>query len=101
MWITSVVWTKFVIQSTLMNRIPKLSETEWEIMRVLWQHPPDTSTGILERLRAEDPTWHPKTLRTLLGRLVRKKAVSYQARGRSYVYQALVSESGCRGAGSE
>jgi BlaI family penicillinase repressor len=84
----------------LMNQTPKISETEWEIMQVLWKHSPDTSSGILERLRVQDQTWHPKTLRTLLTRLVRKKALSYQASGRSYLFQPLVTESECRAVAS-
>ncbi len=84
-----------------MNRIPKISDTEWEIMRVVWARHPVTAAEIIEQLSANDSSWHPKTARTLLARLVQKKALDYEAQGRSYVYRPLVSESECVAAASE
>jgi len=42
-----------------------------------------------------DPTWHPKTVRTLLARLVGKRALEYEVKGRTYVYSPLVTEQDC------
>ena len=78
-----------------MRRTPKISDTEWEIMRIVWAHHPITAADIIARLTAADATWHPKTARTLLARLVEKKALDYEERGRRYVYEPLVSESDC------
>ena len=80
---------------------PKISDTEWEIMRVVWAHSPITAAEVIEHLTAQDPSWHPKTARALLGRLVQKKALGYREQGRSYAYSPLVSESECAGAASE
>jgi BlaI family penicillinase repressor len=84
-----------------MKMIPKISETEWEIMRIAWMKHPITANEILNQLLAADPSWHPKTARTLLARLVRKKALGYEARGRAYVYSPLVSEAECLATASE
>lgn len=84
-----------------MKHAPRISETEWEIMRIVWQHPPITAAQIIERLVQQDPTWHPKTVRTLLGRLVRKKALGYEPIGRQYVYRARVAQKDCVAAASE
>lgn len=75
-----------------MKNVPRISDTEWEIMRILWERSPLTATEVVERLAANDASWHPKTARTLLTRLVRKKALDYKANGRAYVYSPLVSE---------
>ena len=75
--------------------IPRISETEWEVMRVLWARHPATASEIIDRLTASDGSWHPKTVRTLLARLVRKQALGYQAQGRRYVYEPLVTEQEC------
>ena len=83
-----------------MKRIPKISDTEWEIMRVVWAQHPITAADIIARLVAADPTWHPKTARTLLARLVEKKALDYEERGRVYVYEPRVSEEECVAAAS-
>lgn len=83
-----------------MKRTPKISDTEWEVMRVVWAHHPLTAAEIIARLVALDPSWHPKTARTLLARLVEKGALDYEARGRSYVYEPRVTEAECVAAAS-
>ncbi|AFH82404.1 Penicillinase repressor [Bacillus anthracis str. H9401] len=74
------------------NQLPKISEAELEIMKVLWLKSPQTANEIIEEL--EDPMdWKPKTIRTLINRLVQKEAVSYhQDKGRMYAYYPLVSQ---------
>lgn len=64
-------------------------------MRIVWKHHPVTATEIIKALAAEDATWHPKTARTLLNRLVQKKALSYERSGRVYHYIPLVQEEDC------
>lgn len=78
-----------------MPALPRISETEWEVMKVLWSHAPLTAAEVIERLRACDRTWHPKTVRTLLNRLVQKRALGYRREGRVYLYRPLVAEKDC------
>lgn len=75
-----------------MKTTPRISETEWEVMRVIWARHPVNAAEVIARLTQQDPTWHPKTVRTLLSRLVQKKALDYEPRGRLYMYEPLVSE---------
>lgn len=82
-------------------RTPKISDTEWEVMRVIWTKHPITAAEVIEQLLAEDASWHPKTVRTLLARLVQKQALDYQATGRSYAYEPRVTEEECVAAASE
>ena len=82
-------------------KTPKISDTEWEVVRVIWAKHPVTAAEIIERLVAADPSWHPKTARTLLARLVRKQALDYEPQGRSYVYEPLISEKECVAVASE
>jgi len=74
---------------------PRISDTEWEIMKVLWQRSPLSSQEIIETLNSQNRTWHPKTAKTLLNRLVKKKALAYQQDGRAYLYRPLVQEGDC------
>ena len=69
-------------------------------MRVLWAQHPLTAADIISRLAAADPSWHPKTARTLLARLVAKKALAYEEQGRAYVYEPRVTEQECIAAAS-
>jgi BlaI family penicillinase repressor len=79
----------------------KISNTEWEIMRVVWTKHPIAANEIIDQLMAADPSWHPKTARTLLARLVQKKALRYEERGRAYFYSPLVNEQECLANASE
>jgi BlaI family penicillinase repressor len=80
---------------------PRISNTEWEIMRIVWTKHPITANEIFDQLTAADPSWHPKTARTLLARLVQKKALGHEERGRAYVYSPLVGERECLANASE
>ncbi len=75
--------------------VPRISETEWEVMRAIWARHPASANEVIERLQEVDPTWHPKTAKTLLTRLVKKGALGFEMEGRSYVYRPLVAEADC------
>jgi len=84
-----------------MKLIPRISDTEWEIMRIVWAKHPITASEVIDQLAAKDPHWHPKTVRTLLARLVQKKALGYLQQGRTYAYSPLVGEEECVAHASE
>ena len=69
-------------------------------MKVLWAKAPLSATEIIETLAAQDD-WHPKTVKTYLNRLVKKKALSFQKERRAYLYRPLVKEVDCVKAVSE
>jgi len=83
------------------SKVPRISETEWEIMQAVWRGHPCTAQEVVARLAEDDPTWHPKTAKTLLARLVAKKALAYTQDGRAYLYRPRVSEAECQAAASE
>ncbi|HBV85383.1 MAG TPA: hypothetical protein DEF42_01665 [Desulfosporosinus sp.] len=39
--------------------------------------------------------WEPNTIKTLIGRLVKKGALGFQEEGRAFHYDALVTEEEC------
>ncbi|WP_270344245.1 BlaI/MecI/CopY family transcriptional regulator [Bacillus mobilis] len=72
-----------------MKELPEKSEAELEIIKVLWSKSPQTANEMLE----ETMDWKPKTIRTLINRLVQKEAVSYhQEKGCMYAYYPLLSQ---------
>jgi len=75
-----------------MKRLPRISETEWEVMKVVWAQAPCSAGQIIEALTRRDSTWHPKTVKAFLSRLVRKKALGFRKEGRAYLYRPLVKE---------
>jgi len=69
-------------------------------MRVCWERSPITAQEIIDALTARDD-WHPKTVKTLLNRLVKKGALGFEKDGRVYLYHPLVAEKDCVSAESE
>ena len=68
-----------------MPKPPKISEAEWEVMNVLWQSSPLTASDVVNEVGSLIQ-WHPKTVKTLLARLVRKGALRYKKEGNRYLY---------------
>ncbi len=84
-----------------MSALPKISESEWEIMKIVWSAPsPLPAAAIIEELNKTE-SWHPRTVKTLLNRLVKKCALSFSKEGREYLYRAKASEKACVRAESE
>ncbi|SHI16371.1 BlaI family transcriptional regulator, penicillinase repressor [Sporobacter termitidis DSM 10068] len=71
-----------------------ISDAEWKVMRVLWDRSPMSGGEIAERLERETD-WNPKTIHTLLRRLVAKGAVTAKKEKTYYAYYAAVSEQEC------
>ena len=83
-----------------MPRIPRIAESEWKIMKVIWASAePIPSYDIIQALR--DERWQPRTVKTLLNRLVKKKALGYHKYKNLYLYYALVAETECLKAETE
>ncbi|MGA2542546.1 MAG: BlaI/MecI/CopY family transcriptional regulator [Verrucomicrobiota bacterium] len=83
-----------------MKKIPRISETEWEVMKVVWDQAPCSASQVIEALNRRDPSWHPRTVKAFLNRLVKKKALGFTLDGRAYLYHALVRQSECAEAAS-
>ncbi len=69
----------------------KITEAEWEIMRVAWASGTVTSREIIKVLENKKK-WKATTIKTLIGRLVDKKALMTKKEGNKFIYSALVTE---------
>ena len=74
-----------------MNQLPQISEAEYEVMKVLWNDAPISTNEVTDKL-VKTTNWNPKTIHTLLKRLVQKGAVTYRKEGRVFVYTPLVEK---------
>mgnify|MGYP000919010568 CR=1 FL=1 len=76
-----------------MSSIPQISESELEVMKVLWEFGSATSSQIVDSLTPIS-NWKPKTIQTLITRLVAKGAVKAEPTGnKAFLYSPLVSKS--------
>lgn len=82
------------------KNIPSISESEWEIMNVLWDNASQTANDIILSLQ-ESTDWKPKTIRTLLDRLVQKDVVGVNKDQRVYTFYPLYSQEECQRAETE
>jgi BlaI family transcriptional regulator, penicillinase repressor len=78
-------------RSSKSSGFPRISEAELLVMRVLWSKSSSTANAVVEALGARIG-WKPRTIQTLLRRLVDKKAVRFEKRGREYVFHPIVDE---------
>jgi len=77
-----------------MRSLPRISESEWLVMRALWSKGPMTANQVVEELSGT-AKWKPRTVKTLITRLTKKGAVKFQKEGRMYRYFPAVSEAEC------
>ena len=60
-------------------------------MKVVWKHAPISTNEITEKL-LQTTAWSPKTIQTLVKRLVTKGALAYEKQSRVFVYTPLVKK---------
>ncbi|MCL4176260.1 MAG: BlaI/MecI/CopY family transcriptional regulator [Verrucomicrobia bacterium] len=77
-----------------MNGSLRISESEWEVMNLVWRESPATAAGIVAEL-SERKGWHVRTIRTLIDRLVRKGALKIKEDGRRYLYYPGIRREVC------
>ncbi|WP_435166881.1 BlaI/MecI/CopY family transcriptional regulator [Paenibacillus glycanilyticus] len=74
-----------------MKEMSRISDAEWEVMKVLWAKSPMNASEVIEALAGLND-WSPKTIRTLLTRLVQKEVITFDSHSKPYVYTPLVTE---------
>ena len=74
-----------------MNSLPQISEAEYEVRKIVWREA-QISTNAVTEILTQKTSWSPKTIQTLLKRLVNKKALTYEKQGRVFVYTPLIEE---------
>jgi len=70
---------------------PAISDAEYEVMKAVWSNYPVSTNEVVDMLLATT-SWNARTIQTLLARLVKKNALSYEKQGRVYVYTPLISQ---------
>lgn len=74
-----------------MCRLPQISEAEFEVMKVIWERFSISTNEIVDILLKRS-SWNVRTIQTLLSRLKKKNAVSYEKEGRMFIYSPLVEK---------
>lgn len=69
----------------------KISDAEWIVMKVLWEEAPLTAAKIIEAL-SSNTEWSPKTIHSLISRLVKKGALGVNKEMPQYEFYPLVDK---------
>ncbi|MHC4354104.1 MAG: BlaI/MecI/CopY family transcriptional regulator [Planctomycetota bacterium] len=77
-----------------MKKIPRISDSEWRVMQVLWSSPGLTADEVADALEGK-VTWNACTIRTLINRLLGKKVLRHRKEGRRYRYWPAISWERC------
>jgi BlaI family penicillinase repressor len=73
-------------------KMVKLSDSEIYIMHVIWDNGEATSFDILDKVKI-DKKLSENTVRTLLARMVKKKAICIsEKKGKTYTYKPLINK---------
>ena len=72
----------------------RISDSEWQVMNVLWSEAPLTCREIVNRVR-EHKGWQKRTIRTLLDRLVDKGAIKADTERRPALYYSRLDREEC------
>lgn len=67
-----------------------ISDAESQVMEVLWNRHPLTADEVVTAL-AETTEWQEPTVKTLLNRLLKKRAIAATRDGRRYLYRPLLT----------
>ncbi len=74
-----------------MPTTPQISDAEWRVMKIIWANSPITANEVIDKLQ-DNTHWKPKTIKTLIRRLVDKKVLGFHQEGKSYLYFPIVLE---------
>ncbi|MEG0296405.1 MAG: BlaI/MecI/CopY family transcriptional regulator [Clostridium sp.] len=76
-----------------MNRFQKLSDTEMELMSIIWELNKEvTSSELLEIVeKIKDKKWSGQTISTFLSRMVEKRVLTCNKKGRTNYYISCVT----------
>ncbi|MCX7709858.1 MAG: BlaI/MecI/CopY family transcriptional regulator [Clostridia bacterium] len=77
-----------------MKELPRISEAEWEIMKLIWKKNPITSDEIITPLSSK-MGWTAQTIKTFINRLLKKEVIRFEKSGRNYLYYPILTEKEC------
>lgn len=76
-----------------MDELPSPTPRELEILKVLWEHGPQSVTGVHRLIRpADGKQMAPNTVQTLIRLMETKGLVTHASEGRTFIYSPVFSK---------
>lgn len=73
----------------------KLTDAEWEVMKILWDSSELSLSQIVEELHKNEIKWVPNTVHTLITRLVKKNAIQIERDKTPFRYRTIIARKDC------
>lgn len=73
-----------------MEEFKRLPDSEFEIMKVIWNHVPPVTTGQIMEELGEERGWKAPTVISFLNRLIKKGFVRSEKEGKERLYYPLI-----------
>jgi BlaI family penicillinase repressor len=81
-------------KSLTKEAMPTISDAEWVVMTEFWKFGEATAKQVVSELDGR-MHWKPKTVQSLINRLVQKGALCFRKEGREHIYSPLHAEAQC------
>jgi len=72
----------------------RISESEWEVMNIVWEKTPVPAGEVVELLETKKG-WRERTTRTLIDRLVKKGVLRAERDGKRFLYRPKLTKEEC------
>lgn len=72
----------------------RISESEWEVMNIIWEKAPVPAGDIVDLLETKKG-WRERTTRTLIDRLVKKGVLRAERDGKRFLYRPRLTKEDC------
>jgi BlaI family penicillinase repressor len=67
------------------KKVQAISAAEFKVLEILWKSSPLSASQIINLLEGVE-SWSNRTIKSLINRLLKKKAISYNQDGNRYLY---------------
>lgn len=68
-----------------------ISPSEFKVMDILWTSSPLSASQIIQELEDVE-SWHDRTIKSLINRLLKKKIIGYKEEGNKYLYYPIMKK---------
>ncbi|MEE1071866.1 MAG: BlaI/MecI/CopY family transcriptional regulator [Cellulosilyticum sp.] len=72
-----------------------ITDSEWKVMKVLWEQSPLTLKEIVARLK-DETNWSNTTIRTLIVRLMEKEYIEADKSTGNFKYAPMIAKADCQ-----
>lgn len=75
-----------------MSNLQKITESEMEIMRIIWAHDEPITTAQIHKELPKDKKWAASTVLTFLSRLASKRIITSEKKGNANIFTQAITE---------